>query len=295
MTRRRATVMAAVLLATAGVLAACSNTPDDTAAPQPSASSGAAAVSAAGLPIEHIHNVALDGEAVLMGTHEGVYRQAPGAAPVLVGQEFDVMGFTLDGQRWLASGHPGPGFDGPAHLGLIESTDQGASWTSVSLSGKADFHRLVASQNTVLGVNSGDALLWRSADAGKAWKTHGAGPYDIALNPLDPDNALGTTAQGPVTSTDGGVTWKPPVEGAPVVALLAWIEQGVVAVDQDGKVHYSEDAGKTWTARGEVGGAPAALAATGSRVAVLAGDTLWESRDGGATFTARITGLGGGH
>jgi hypothetical protein len=38
---------------------------------------------------------------------------------------------------------------------------------------------------------------------------------------------------------------------------------------------------------------PMAIAADGSRIAVLAGGTVYESTDNGATFTERITGIVG--
>lgn len=40
----------------------------------------------------------------------------------------DLMGFTVAGpDRFLASGHPGPGADLPEPLGLVESRDGGQS------------------------------------------------------------------------------------------------------------------------------------------------------------------------
>ena len=38
-----------------------------------------------------------------------------------------------------------------------------------------DFHRITTSDDSILGVNSGDGLLWRSQDAGRTWQTLGAG------------------------------------------------------------------------------------------------------------------------
>jgi hypothetical protein len=56
--------------------------------------------------------------------------------PKAVSQEaFDVMGFTKNGDRWLASGHPAAGSTAPGDLGLLESTDEGVTWSPVALSG----------------------------------------------------------------------------------------------------------------------------------------------------------------
>jgi len=58
-------------------------------------------------------------------------------------------------------------------------------------------------------------------------------------------------------------------------------------------MHASADAGKTWREAGKVKGSPSALAASGTRINVLAGDTIWESTDQAATFQPRVTGLSG--
>ena len=44
----------------------------------------------------HIHNLAYDGEDLLIGTHEGLWSQQPGSLPEQRSQDpFDVMGLTL--------------------------------------------------------------------------------------------------------------------------------------------------------------------------------------------------------
>jgi hypothetical protein len=61
----------------------------------------------------------------------------------------------------------------------------------------------------------------------------------------------------------------------------------------DGTVHVSTDGGATWVQRGSTGGQPAAATADGDRLAVLVGETVLESTDRGATFSQRLTGIGG--
>jgi len=273
--------------------AAASGTPAP-ASERPSAKAPAATVevSADTSALEHIHNLGLTGDTLLIGSHQGLFRQPPGQPPRRVGEPFDVMGFTITGNRWLASGHPGEGMNAPPDLGLLESDDEGATWADVSLAGQADFHRLTASSTTVLGVNSGHGMLWRSTDSGRTWTTGGPGPFDLALNPRNHRQAVGTTQDGPITSDDGGKTWKP-LTDAPLIALLAWTDEGLWGVTPDGKVYESTDAGKTWRKTGQVDGEPSTLAATRTHINVLAGDTIWESLDQGATFTPRVTGIPG--
>lgn len=242
----------------------------------------------------HVHNLAYDDRQLLIGTHEGLWGQEPGAAPVQVSDEaFDVMGFTSSAERWLASGHPGEGMDAPADLGLLESADQGRTWTEVSLGGEVDFHRLVTSDASVLGVNAHDGRLLRSEDGGITWTDLGVpGLYDLAVSPTDPSIVVGTTEDGPVRSTDAGATFQP-IAGAPLIALLAWTGDTLYGADVDGQVVVSTDDGASWDVVGSLPAQPAAFAALGDSIAALVDDVVLESVDGGASFTPRLTELGG--
>lgn len=254
-------------------------------------SSGSSATSEQSEPAEqgweHVHNLAVDGGRVLLGTHEGLWQQQPGQQPMLASDaQFDVMGLTQDGSRWLASGHPGHGDEGPADLGLLQSTDGGRTWQPVSLSGEVDFHRLAASGSTIVGLSAHDGALLRSIDDGVTWSNLGSPPlFDIALDPTDGATIVATTETGLVRSTDGGVTFTP-IDGAPLLALLAWSDAGLVGIDPAGQLYRSRRAGQSWTRAGDVGGEPTALAASPHTVTVLTGTTLLVSSDGGDTFTS---------
>ncbi len=303
MISRRTTAGAMAVLLTASLVVGCSAATSSDAQPSPPGTSPSATpastaaastieVAADAAALQHIHNLGLEGDTLLIGSHQGLYRQPPGQSPERVGDPFDVMGLTTAGDRWLASGHPGAEMNAPPDLGLLESNDKGQSWTEVSLSGQVDFHRLTASGDTVLGVNSGDGQLWRSTDGGKNWNTAGAGPFDVALDPNNPQRAIATTQNGPTASRDGGSTWKP-LPDAPLIALIAWTSASVWGVTPDGNVYASSNAGQTWRETGKVTGSPSALTASPSHVNVLSGDTIWESLDQGATFAPRVSGIPG--
>ena len=247
----------------------------------------------AGMVAEHVHNLALDGTDIFLGTHEGLFRQAPGQPLEQVSEQpFDVMGLTRSGALWLASGHPGEGIDAPGNLGLITSSD-GVSWQARSLSGEVDFHRLAASGDTVLGLSAHDGALLASSDGGATWSDLGQPPlFDVAVSPQDAAVVVGTTPDGPVISNDGGATFSP-IAGAPLIALLAWDGQNLYGVDPAGTVMVSADNGQTWTERGSVPGRPAALAAEAGNVALLSNGVVQFSTDGGLAFAPRITGLAG--
>ena len=294
---RRVAVAVMVLVGVVTV-SGCGGSP--TTAPAATESPGAPATSTGTGPVPagsewgHVHNLTLDGDRLLLGTHEGLWEQSSGQpARLLSDPPFDVMGFALSGQLMLASGHPGEGQDLPADLGLRQSTDGGTSWTGVSLEGQVDFHRLSAAGAVVLGLSAHDGRLLRSTDGGRTWTGLGSPAlFDLALDPADADHVVGTTELGPAMSSDGGATFEP-ITGAPLLALLAWTRKALYGVTPDGGVHSSTDGGSTWQVTGSVPGQPAALAADAGRVVVLAGDTVMESTDGGATFSPRITGIAG--
>lgn len=297
----------ALILASALLLGACSSGPGDQAVPSlpdsppgsgtvegPAAASSSDAPSpvAAGEDWAHVHNLTLDGDLLLIGTHEGLWSQRPGEPAQQVSkQRFDVMGFAQAGATMYSSGHPGQGQDAPADLGLQTSDDAGRTWTSTSLLGEVDFHRLRAQDSIVQGLSAHDGKFLRSTDAGSTWSDLGSpGLFDFALNPSNPEIVIGTTQSGPVRSFDGGKTFDA-IPDAPLLAFLAWTGSTVYAIATDNTVHVSTDAGATWEQVGQLEGQPQALGADGDRVVALAGSTIWDSSDGGRTFAPRITGL----
>lgn len=264
--------------------------PRATGSTGPSVAASGGAVEVDGAAWEHVHGLALDGPRLIVGTHQGLWAQDPGQAPIQVSATaFDVMGLALTGDRWLASGHPATGQDAPNDLGLQASTDAGVTWTPVSLEGEVDFHRLVAAGDTVMGMSAHDGKLLRSTDGGTTWDDLGKPAlFDLALDPAKPATVVATTEQGPVRSTDGGATFTP-IAGAPLIAFLAWTDTAVYGLAPDGTIHASTDGGMTWKQRGTAGdGQPAALAAAGDTVVALTGTTVEQSTDGGATFTPRL-------
>ncbi len=284
------------------VLAACSSTSGESI-PQSPASAPALAeqpspgvAPAAEVTIStdsltgHIHNVVLHGGTIFLGTHDGIWSQLHGQQPQRVSAEgFDVMGLTRTGSTWLASGHPGPEMQAPANLGLGISTDGGRTWVKGSLGGQVDFHRLVAQGAVVLGIDSGDGVLWRTDNMGRTWDKFGTPSlFDLAIAPDNTAIVIGTTQNGVVRSLDGGSAFTLDVEG-PLLALLSATADGVYGAGADGAIYFSADAGKTWQPRGTVSVQPSALSAEGSTVVALVGHVIVESRDGGRSFHDRLS------
>ncbi|KUO16520.1 F510_1955 family glycosylhydrolase [Streptomyces dysideae] len=273
----RTLLAAAGAALTALLLAACGNgssgTDDTSEAPAPA--------------LSHVHGLGVGSadDRVYVATHDGLYMVADGQEPKLVGdRRDDFMGFTITGEdTFIASGHGAEGSGRPGNLGLIESRDAGRTWTARSLEGDADFHSLDSAKGTVYGYEGGRIRV--SGDLG-TWDDRATlAALDLAVSPSG-DRLLATTAEGVVTSTDGGRSFG---KGAgPLQAFLSWpAEKALFGIDTAGKLSTSADGGTTWQPLTTVpGGQPQALtAADADRVLAATQDGVYESRDGGRTFT----------
>jgi len=245
-----------------------------------------------GAELEHVHGLGVDpGDNTLYaGTHYGLLRlPEQGQATRIADRVQDFMGFTVAGpDHFLASGHPGKGQDGPSSLGLIESTDGGQTWQSLSLAGEADFHALEYRHGQVYGVNSMTGEFMVSADK-ETWDTRMNLPMaDFAVSPNDPEVILATTEQGLARSDDGGRSFGL-VRGAPLMLLVSWAHDGtLVGLGPEGTVYVSSDGGEAWEERAGLGGSPEALAAVNANeIYAAAAGAVLASTDGGRNFTVR--------
>jgi photosystem II stability/assembly factor-like uncharacterized protein len=244
--------------------------------------------------LEHVHGLGINPEdgALYIATHTGLFASPAGAASAeRVDEQFqDTMGFTVVGRdHFLGSGHPAPGEDRPANLGLIESTDGGESWEEVSLAGEADFHVLRYAHDRVYAVNALTGLLMLSDDGGESWteRRSPAAVIDLAVDPDDPERIVASTEGGLGLSEDDGRRWRRlPGE----IGLLVWPEPDrLYLIDANGGVQVSQNGGQRWSEVGEIGGQPAALTAENPDrlYAALHDGTVLESTDGGASWEER--------
>ncbi|MER6590324.1 F510_1955 family glycosylhydrolase [Micromonospora purpureochromogenes] len=236
----------------------------------------------------HVHGLGVnpvDGD-LYAATHHGVFRMTD-SGPARVGEgRQDTMGFTVTGpNEFLASGHPAPGDDAPPHLGLIQSTDAGRTWRTLSLAGKADFHLLRESGGMVYGLDSTSGALLASADRSTWERRSTIEAFDLAVDPTRAATLVATTEQGLQRSTDGGRTWSPANSPA-VLLLLHWSDRGLFAVTTDGRVVRSPDGASTWSVTGgRVPGTPAALTDHEDSLYLATQDArVLRSADGGATW-----------
>lgn len=263
---------------------------------------GVSGVSGADPGPVHVHGLGINpaDNALYIATHTGLYWVEQGERKAeRIGDRYqDTMGFTIVGpNRFLGSGHPDINEarekNLPSLLGLIESTDEGKSWQSISLSGEADFHVLRFTGERVYGYDASNDRLLVSGDRGRTWnELEKPGPLvDLAVDPGDDRRIVVTSAggleEGLFESRDGGQSWK---RISDAVGLLAWPGR-LYLIAGGGQVFTSKDGGHRLEHRGEIGGQPAALVAEGPRELYVAlhDGAIKRSTDGGATWTVRST------
>ena len=260
------------VLASASVLLSCSDAPETV---EPG--------------MVHIHGLGInptDGS-LYSATHYGLFRITADEKPQRVGELVqDFMGFTVVGpDHFLASGHPGAdSHQQSPHLGLIESTDGGRSWNTLSLNGSADFHALEYRHGNVYGHDSQSNRVLISTDR-KIWSQRATErAVDVAVSPRDADEVMITTRQGVRRSRDRAATFEA-VPGAPMLAYLSWPDSGeLVGVDPAGTLYVSADDGTTWQPRHALDQKPQALLAAGSGRVFIATDTMiYQSSDNAVT------------
>jgi hypothetical protein len=284
MCRLRAIVL---LVIVASVFGGCG-----TDAPKPGDRLPASDVNEDSLPwLSHVHGLGInpgDGD-LYVATHFGLWRIV-GDRPKRVGDAaHDFMGFSVAGEdRFLASGHPQGARDLPAHLGLIESTDAGASWKSRSLMGEADFHVLRMGAKRVYGWSSSTGKLAVTSDL-RRWSDRGSiSLIDLAIDPEDDQRVIAAVAPSDSTielrmSNDAGASWSR-IDHAPDLIRLNWTDRRVWGVTPNGDVWKNTDGNGDWEQVGSVDGDVEAITAGSDRWYAAAGGAIQESRDEGASW-----------
>lgn len=287
---RFALIGAAVVVAFVAVTWAASRMARDDERPSPG-------LAAAEPGVAHVHGLGInpaDGS-LIVATHFGSFRiPSDGDEAIRIGDSFqDTMGFTVVGpDHFLGSGHPdlqGIQAGQPTSLGLIESTDGGGIWSSLSLGGEVDFHGLVSAHGQVYGWDAGTGRFMVSADR-RNWETRSTVDlFSFAVDPDDPDHIVAAGADGVLDSTDGGRTWRDG-EGPGLLATSWHPDAGLWGVDPIGFIWHRDGTG--WERAGALPGEPQALAATADALYAAAFDDnsvtgIYRSTDNGLTWELR--------
>ncbi len=250
--------------------------------------------------VSHIHGIAFDPSepgSFFLATHQGLYKGRPDRTATRISAESsDFMGFTpdpADPGRLLASGHPSNG----GNLGVIASEDGGVTWTPIAngVEGPVDFHAMAASRadpQTLYGVY-GDLQI--SRDGGKTWSVAPSTPpqiIDLAAPAGEPQRVLAATMTGLMESADGGQSWQTVgPTNIPVSLVEATSDGSLFAYFASAGLFKKSPVDGTWSALvenlGEVVFLHLAIdpADPTHLLAVTQAAEIWESGDGGATWS----------
>lgn len=234
----------------------------------------------------HIHGIGVDpADGILYAaTHTGLFRIEGNSAVRVADRWQDTMAFTVAGPgHFLASGHPGAGDSRPPHLGLIESTDAGETWTALALEGRADFHALDLAGKSLYGYDSQSGQLMVTRDRRRFESVAELTLADIAVDQRDNGVLFATTQNGLLrVAAETGQT---AFVDAPALVFIDWPRPDLLAgLGPDGAVHVSADGGQSWTSRGTTAGRPAALELIGAQWYAASDQGLFRSSDAGKTW-----------
>lgn len=226
-------LLPALLLA---FLAACAPAPASRPAAPPVAHSDAADghAHAALEEMPHLHGLGFsaDGRQLLVPAHTGLRIYEDGAWHTPDAPAHDYMGFAPVEDGFYSSGHPAPDSRLVNPLGLVRSSDGGATLEPLGFVGESDFHTLGVGYRSraiyLLNPAPNSALqqgAYYSLDNGGTWQPFAgrgvsAAPYTIAVHPDAPGTLALPTDAGLLQSVDYGATFRPAGPPTPTTAAI---------------------------------------------------------------------------
>lgn len=182
----------------------------------------------------HIHGMGFtpDGTSLFVAAHDGLRQYVGGEWLLPDIPRHDYMGYTPVDSGFYSSGHPAPntGYRNP--LGLVRSTDDGATLNQLAFQEESDFHLMGAgysshalyvvapAPNSRLGAG-----LHSSLDDGQTWQARRATglagkPVQLTVHPTDPQVLAFAATNGLYLSRDSGDSFTPVGEAAPVTMAV---------------------------------------------------------------------------
>lgn len=232
---------------------------------------------AAEVPLEHVHGLGVDPlhGALYAATHSGLFRFTGHGAPEHVGDDRDLMGFTVIGpDRFLASGHPDVAGirDGlPGLLGVMQSTNGGADWEVIALRGEADLHAIAYAEGQAYGTDATTGRFLASSDL-RTWEARSSSTANsLAIDPKNHQRVIAADGSRLQMSEDGGRSWRA-LQGPPLL-LVAWAPgSDLWGVAADGRTYLRQPADGSWRELGRLRGEPQAVLADGNTMYAAAHD-----------------------
>ncbi|WP_438445385.1 F510_1955 family glycosylhydrolase [Gorillibacterium sp. sgz5001074] len=210
--------------------------------------------------LQHIHGMGYtaDGQKLLFAAHDGLKVLSGGHWSSGLGEKHDYMGFSVTDQGFYSSGHPAPGSKLKNPLGVVRSTDGGATLETLAYYGQIDFHLLAAGYkshavylyNPAPQTGLKEPGLYLTTDDGKSWtrasgKGLGGEVTALAVHPDQPSVAAVGTVLGVYLSKDSGGSFEPLLTGKQITALSfapdGTLLAGTYASNQAGLVRITVD------------------------------------------------------
>lgn len=181
----------------------------------------------------HLHGLGFsaDGRQLLVPAHTGLRIYEDGAWRTPDAPAHDYMGFAPVEDGFYSSGHPAPDSSLANPLGLVRSSDGGATLEPLGFVGESDFHTMGVGYRSraiyLLNPAPNSALqqgAYYSLDNGTTWQPFAgrgvsAAPYAIAVHPDEPGTLALPTDAGLLQSTDYGASFS--LAGPPAPATAA--------------------------------------------------------------------------
>ncbi|WP_436373059.1 F510_1955 family glycosylhydrolase [Cytobacillus sp. BC1816] len=198
-------------------------------------------IEASAQQIEHIQGIGYPGNdtGLYLSSSDGLKFYKDGIWHETTSLNHDYMGFQAVKEGFIVSGQPDKNSVIKNPLGIVKSTDKGASFKNLAFSGTSSFPFLVAGYDTniIYMINQDkseelEAGVYRSQDAGKTWETVSLKGLEadtlgmIAAHPTHPEIMAMSTRSGIFFSQDRGETVK--LVSDPVMATaLAFTENSL--------------------------------------------------------------------
>lgn len=190
--------------------------------------------------IDHLHGLGYinGGPEVVISTHEGLYAYGDDGWKEANSEKHDYMGFQAVLEGFFSSGHPEPNSKLKNPLGLVKSTDRGASFEKLAFYGEIDFHYMAVGyeSNAIYALNEMPtkdmpAGLHYSLDEGGSWKEASMNGFDsefisnLAAHPSREEMIAIGSKDGLFLSQDYGENFAP-LNDTEMVTVVALTETG---------------------------------------------------------------------
>ena len=189
---------------------------------------------ASDIVLPDVHGLAYDtgGSKLYIAVHDGLVMFSAGRWSRSPNPRNDYMGFTGTRKSFFSSGHPAPGSGLVNPLGLMQSMDEGKTWTKRGLQGESDFHLLAAGfDNEALYVYSPapnsrmkEAGIHYTLNQGVSWQRAAAAGlngklFALAVHPTEAATVAASTDAGVFLSRDHGARFEALVAGRQALGL----------------------------------------------------------------------------